>query len=261
MGPEPEAAPLQEMGLGWRNAYGTGKGDDTITSGLEGAWTPTPVSWDTSFFDTLFGYEWELSTSPAGAKQWVPTDPAAQDAVPDPHDPSKRHAPVMLTTDLALRIDPLYEPISRRFHEHPEELADAFAKAWFKLTHRDMGPRSRYLGPLVPPEPQLWQDPVPAVSHPLVGDAGRRGPQGEDPRLRTVACRSSSPPPGPRPSTLPRHRQARRRQRRPHPPRAAERVGRQRARAAGPGAGRRWRRSSRSSTAQAAAARRSRSPT
>jgi catalase-peroxidase len=169
VGPEPEAAPLQEMGLGWRNAHGTGKGDDTITSGLEGAWTPTPVSWDSSFFDTLFGYEWQLSQSPAGAKQWVPTDPAARDAVPDPHDPTKSHAPVMLTTDLALRVDPLYEPIARRFHEHPQELADAFAKAWFKLTHRDMGPRSRYLGVLVPSEPQLWQDPVPAVSHPLVG--------------------------------------------------------------------------------------------
>ena len=169
VGPEPEAAPLQEMGLGWRNAYGTGRGDDTITSGLEGAWTPTPVSWDSSFLDTLFGYEWELSASPAGAKQWVPTDPAARDAVPDPHDPSKRHAPVMLTTDLALRVDPLYEPIARRFHEHPQEFADAFARAWFKLTHRDMGPRSRYLGVLVPSEPQLWQDPVPAVSHPLVG--------------------------------------------------------------------------------------------
>ena len=157
------------MGLGWRNAFGSGAGDDTITSGLEGAWTPTPVAWDSSFFDTLFGYEWELSTSPAGAKQWVPTDPAARSAVPDPHDPARRHAPVMLTTDLALRMDPVYEPISRRFHEHPEELSLAFAKAWFKLTHRDMGPRSRYLGPLVPSEPQLWQDPVPAVSHPLVG--------------------------------------------------------------------------------------------
>jgi catalase-peroxidase len=169
LGPEPEAAPLQEIGLGWRNAYGSGSGDDTITSGLEGAWTPTPVSWDTSFLDTLFGYEWELSASPAGAKQWVPTDRAAQSAVPDPHDPSKRHAPVMLTTDLALRVDPVYEPIARRFHDDPHEFADAFAKAWFKLTHRDMGPRSRYLGALVPSEPQLWQDPVPAVSHPLVG--------------------------------------------------------------------------------------------
>jgi catalase-peroxidase len=169
VGPEPEAAPLQQMGLGWRNAYGTGSGDDTISSGLEGAWTPTPVSWDTSFFDTLFDYEWELSNSPAGAKQWVPTDSAAKDVVPDPQDPSKRHAPVMLTTDLALRMDPIYEPISRRFHENPQELADAFARAWFKLTHRDMGPITRYLGPLVPAEPQLWQDPVPPVSHPLAG--------------------------------------------------------------------------------------------
>ncbi len=169
VGPEPEAAPLQEMGLGWKSSFGTGMGDDTIGSGLEGAWTPTPVKWDTSFFDTLFGYEWRLTTSPAGAKQWIPTDPAAQEAVPDPHDPARRHAPVMLTTDLALRVDPIYEPISRRFHEHPEELAEAFAKAWFKLTHRDMGPISRYLGPLVPSEPQIWQDPVPPVSHPLVG--------------------------------------------------------------------------------------------
>ncbi|HUK77925.1 MAG TPA: catalase/peroxidase HPI, partial [Thermoleophilia bacterium] len=171
VGPEPAGCPIHQQGLGWKNANGTGKGKDAITSGLEGAWTPTPVSWDTSFFDTLFGYEWELSKSPAGAKQWVPTDPAARMAVPDPHDPSKRHAPVMLTTDLALRVDPVYEPISRRFHENPQELAEAFAKAWFKLTHRDMGPRSRYLGPLVPSEPLLWQDPVPAVSHPLVGPA------------------------------------------------------------------------------------------
>ena len=170
LGPEPEAAPLQEMGLGWRNAYGSGSGNDTITSGLEGAWTPTPVAWDSSFFDTLFGYEWQLSASPAGAKQWVPTDPAAGDEVPDPHDHSKRHAPVMLTTDLALRMDPDYEPIARRFHEHPDEFAEAFAKAWFKLTHRDMGPITRYLGPLVPSEAQLWQDPVPAVSHPLVSE-------------------------------------------------------------------------------------------
>ena len=168
VGPEPEAAPLQEMGLGWKSSFGTGVGDDTIGSGLEGAWTPTPVTWDTSFFDTLFGYEWKLTKSPAGAWQWIPTDPAARSAVPDPHDPTKRHAPVMLTTDLALRVDPVYEPISRRFHEHPEELSLAFAKAWFKLTHRDMGPRSRYLGSLVPSEPQIWQDPVPPVSHPLV---------------------------------------------------------------------------------------------
>jgi catalase-peroxidase len=169
LGPDPEAAPIQEMGLGWSNDYGTGKGDDTITSGLEGAWTPTPTKWDTSFLETLFGYEWELGKSPAGASQWTPTDPAAQTAVPDAHDPAKTHPPVMLTTDLALRMDPVYEPITRRFREHPEELAEAFAKAWFKLTHRDMGPITRYLGPLVPAEPQIWQDPVPPVDHPLIG--------------------------------------------------------------------------------------------
>ncbi len=171
VGREPEAAPLEEMGLGWRSSFGTGKGADTITSGLEGAWTPTPVSWDNSFFETLFGYEWELVKSPAGAWQWVPTDPAAQTTVPDAHDPAKRHSPVMLTTDLALRMDPIYEPISRRFYENPQEFADAFAKAWFKLTHRDMGPIARYLGPLVPSEPQIWQDPVPPVTHELIGPA------------------------------------------------------------------------------------------
>ena len=169
VGPEPEAAPIQQMGLGWKNSYGTGSGDDAITSGLEGAWTPTPVAWDNAYFDTLFGYEWVQTKSPAGATQWIPTDPAAATTVPDPHDPARKHPPVMLTTDLALRMDPIYEPISRRFHEHPEELAAAFAKAWFKLTHRDMGPASRYLGALVPAEPQLWQDPVPAVSHQLIG--------------------------------------------------------------------------------------------
>ena len=169
VGPEPEAAPLQQMGLGWSSSYGSGKGGDAITSGLEGAWTPTPVTWDSSFFRTLFEYEWELVKSPAGAWQWVPTDPAAAGTVPDAHDPLKSHTPVMLTTDLALRMDPIYEPISRRFHENPQELADAFAKAWFKLTHRDMGPIARYLGPLVPAEPQLWQDPVPAVTHKLIG--------------------------------------------------------------------------------------------
>ncbi len=170
VGPEPEAAPLQEMGLGWKNSHGTGNGDDTITSGLEGTWTPTPVTWDNSFFETLFGYEWDLTKSPAGAWQWVPTSPAAAGTVPDPHDPSKRHTPVMLTTDLALRMDPIYEPISRRFYEHPEELADAFARAWFKLTHRDMGPRARYLGPEVPDEELIWQDPIPAVDHTLIDD-------------------------------------------------------------------------------------------
>jgi catalase-peroxidase len=169
VGPEPEGAPLEEQGLGWKNTYGSGKGKDTITSGLEGAWTPTPITWDNSFFETLFGYEWELAESPAGAKQWKPKGGAAADAVPDAHDPSVRHAPMMATTDLALRLDPVYEPISRRFMEHPDELADAFARAWYKLLHRDMGPVSRYLGPWVP-EPQLWQDPVPVVDHDLVGD-------------------------------------------------------------------------------------------
>ncbi len=168
VGPEPEAAPLEAQGLGWKSGYGKGRGGDAITSGLEGAWTPTPVTWDNSFFETLFKYDWDLAKSPAGAWQWVPTDPAAATAVPDAHDPSKRHAPVMLTTDLALRMDPIYGPISRRFLEHPDEFATAFAKAWFKLTHRDMGPISRYLGKLVPAEPQIWQDPVPAVTHALI---------------------------------------------------------------------------------------------
>jgi catalase-peroxidase len=169
VGPEPEAAPVQEMGLGWRSSYGSGKGGDAITSGLEGAWTPTPIAWDNSFFETLFGYEWELTKSPAGAWQWIPTDPAATSAVPDAHDPARTHPPVMLTTDLALRMDPIYEPISRRFLEDPDAFADAFARAWFKLTHRDMGPIARYLGPEVPAEQFIWQDPVPPVSHPLVG--------------------------------------------------------------------------------------------
>ncbi len=170
VGPEPEAAPLEQQGLGWKSEYGSGKADDTITSGLEGAWTPTPTTWDNSYFETLFGFDWDLVKSPAGAWQWTPTDPAARELVPDAHDESKRHAPMMLTTDLALRMDPIYGPISRRFLEHPEELAEAFAKAWFKLLHRDMGPVSRYLGPWVP-EPQIWQDPVPAVDHDLVDDA------------------------------------------------------------------------------------------
>ena len=170
IGPEPEGAPLEQQGLGWKSTYGTGVGRDATTSGLEGAWTPTPTTWDNSFLATLFGFEWELTESPAGAKQWKPTDPAAADLVPDAHDPSVRHAPMMLTTDLALRVDPVYEPIARRFLEHPDQLADAFAKAWFKLLHRDMGPVSRYLGPWVP-EPQRWQDPVPPVDHVLVDDA------------------------------------------------------------------------------------------
>ncbi|MFM9134711.1 MAG: catalase/peroxidase HPI [bacterium] len=168
VGPEPEGAPIQQMGLGWKNSFGTGDGDDTITSGLEGAWNSTPIAWDNGYFETLFAHEWELTTSPAGAKQWIPKGGAAADTVPDPHDPSKKHAPVMLTTDLALRMDPIYEPISRRFKDNPKEFADAFARAWFKLTHRDMGPKSRYLGPEVPAENLIWQDPVPAPTLPLV---------------------------------------------------------------------------------------------
>jgi catalase-peroxidase len=169
IGPEPEAAPIEQQLLGWKNSYGSGKGADTMTSGLEGAWTNEPTKWDNGFLDNLFKYEWELTKSPAGAHQWTPKDPEAQGTVPDAHDPSKRHAPMMLTTDIALKLDPIYAPIARRFHENPDELADAFAKAWFKLLHRDMGPVSRYLGPWVP-EPQLWQDPVPEVDHPLIGE-------------------------------------------------------------------------------------------
>ena len=171
VGPEPEGAPLEAMGAGWINSYGSGRGADTITSGLEGAWTPTPTTWDMSYFDTLFGFEWELTHSPAGAQQWKPKGSAGDGTVPDAHDPSKRHAPVMFTSDLALREDPAYLEISKRFHKDPEAFADAFARAWFKLTHRDMGPYERGLGPLVPAEPQLWQDPVPKVTHPLIGEA------------------------------------------------------------------------------------------
>ena len=169
IGPEPEAAPLEQQGLGWKNTFGSGKGDDTTTSGLEGAWTKAPTRWDNGFLDNLFTYDWELTTSPAGAKQWTPKDPSAQGTVPDAHDPSKRHAPMMLTTDLALKVDPIYGPIAKRFQENPDQLAEAFAKAWFKLLHRDMGPISRYLGPWIP-QPQLWQDPVPEVDHDLVTD-------------------------------------------------------------------------------------------
>ncbi len=171
VGREPEGAPIEEQGLGWRNTFGTGKGDDTITSGLEVIWTTSPTRWDNGFFENLFGYEWELTRSPAGAQQWRPSDRAADGTVPDAHDPAKRHAPMMLTTDLSLRFDPVYAPISRRFYEHPDEFADAFARAWYKLTHRDMGPISRYLGPEVPAERLIWQDPVPAVDHPLVDEA------------------------------------------------------------------------------------------
>ncbi len=170
VGPEPEGAPLEQQGLGWKNSFGTGKGRDAITSGIEIVWTPTPTTWDNTYFETLFGYEWELTKSPAGANQWQPKDGGGAGTVPDPEgDPSMTRPPMMLTTDLALRVDPVYEPISRRFLEHPDELADAFARAWFKLTHRDMGPLARYLGPQVPQETLLWQDPIPDVTHELVG--------------------------------------------------------------------------------------------
>ena len=169
VGPEPEAAGIEEQGLGWKSNFGSGKGDDTISSGIEGAWNPTPTKWDMGYFDTLFGYDWNLVKSPAGAYQWVPSDPAAARAVPGAHDASKRQPPIMTTADLSLRMDPIYKPIAKRFHENPEEFADAFARAWFKLTHRDMGPRSRYLGAEVPEEELLWQDPVPPVTHELIG--------------------------------------------------------------------------------------------
>ncbi len=169
VGPEPEGADLEEQGLGWKTSYGTGKGADSVTSGIEGAWTTNPVKWDNNFLENLHGYEWEQVRSPAGAAQWTPKDGAGVDTVPDAHDPSKKHAPMMLTTDLSLRVDPIYAPIAQRFMENPEELADAFARAWYKLTHRDMGPVARYLGAEVPAEPQLWQDPVPEVDHELIG--------------------------------------------------------------------------------------------
>ena len=171
VGPEPEGASIQEQGLGWHSDFGSGKGVDTITSGLEGAWTPNPIKWDNGYFDMLFGYEWELTKSPAGANQWKPTDASAGDLVPDAHDESRRHAPMMATTDIALRTDPSYLEISKRFHANLDEFADAFARAWFKLTHRDMGPKSRYVGAEVPAEDLIWQDPVPAVDHALIDDA------------------------------------------------------------------------------------------
>ncbi len=168
VGPDPEAAPIEQQGLGWKNSFGVGKGGDTITSGIEGAWTPTPITWDNTYFEVLFKYDWNLEKSPAGAWQWKPTDPEAKTTVPDAHDPAKTHAPMMTTADLSLRMDPVYGPISKDFYENPDKFADAFARAWFKLTHRDMGPRSRYLGPEVPEEELIWQDPVPEVDHELI---------------------------------------------------------------------------------------------
>ncbi|HEX2971670.1 MAG TPA: peroxidase family protein, partial [Tepidisphaeraceae bacterium] len=168
VGPEPEAAPIEEQGLGWKSKFGTGKGDDAITSGLEVTWSPTPTHWSNNFFANLFGYEWELTKSPAGAFQWQPKNGEGAGTIPDAHDPTKRRAPTMLTTDLALRFDPVYEKISRGYMENPDQFADAFARAWFKLTHRDMGPRARYLGPEGPAEELIWQDPIPAVNHKLI---------------------------------------------------------------------------------------------
>ena len=175
VGREPAAANIEEQGLGWKNTLGSGNASNTITSGLEGAWTTTPTKWSNNFFENLFGYEWELTKSPAGAHQWKPKGGAGAGLVPDAHDPSQKHAPFMLTTDLSLRVDPVYEKISRRFYEHPDEFADAFARAWFKLTHRDMGPRARYLGPEVPAEELIWQDPLPTVKHKLIGDRDAAG--------------------------------------------------------------------------------------
>jgi len=168
VGPEPEGASIEEQGLGWKSSFSSGKGGDTISSGIEGAWNPTPIKWDNGYFDTLFGYDWDLVKSPAGAWQWIPTDPTAKDTVPGAHDPSKRYAPIMTTADLALRMDPIYKPISKRFHENLEEFSDAFARAWFKLTHRDMGPRSRYLGAEVPTEELIWQDPIPEIDYEVI---------------------------------------------------------------------------------------------
>jgi len=199
VGVEPEGADIAEQGLGWRSRHGTGVGGDAITSGLEVTWTSTPTKWSNDFFENLFGYEWELTKSPAGAHQWVAKGGAGAGTIPDAHYPSKRRAPTMLTTDLSLRFDPAYEKISRRFMQNPAQLADAFARAWFKLTHRDMGPRARYLGKLVPKEALIWQDPLPAVDHPLVDAQERRFAEGQGARVRPVRPRNSCRPRGRRP--------------------------------------------------------------
>ena len=232
-GPDPEGAPLEAQGLGWMSDYGTGHGADTISSGIEVTWTKTPALWSNNFFENLFKYEWELTKSPAGAKQWVAKN--APEIIPDAHIPGKFHKPTMLTTDLTLRFDPEFGKISRRFLDDPQAFADAFARAWFKLTHRDMGPRARYLGPEVPKEELIWQDPIPAVDHKLIGEKEIADAQEEDPRLEAVgvAARVDGLGVG---LHLPRLRQARRRQRRAHPPRAAEGLGGEPAGAAGEGA-------------------------
>ncbi len=224
VGPEPEAAGIEEQGLGWKSKYGTGKGDDTIGGGPEVTWTTTPTKWSNNFFENLFGYEWELTKSPAGAYQWTPKGGAGADTVPYAHNPSKRRAPSTLTTDLALRFDPVYEKISRRYYENPDQFADAFARAWFKLTHRDMGPRSRYLGPEVPAEELIWQDPIPAVNHKLIGARDIASPQGQDPSFRPVYLRACFDCLG-IVVHLPWIRQAQRCQRRPHSSGTAEGLG------------------------------------
>ena len=259
IGPEPEACPVEHQGFGWVNSYGSGHGADTLTSGLEGAWTNEPTKWDNGYLDNLYKYDWDLTKSPAGAQQWVPTDPTATDTVPDAHDPSKRHAPIMFTTDLALRMDPVYGPITKRFHENPDELSDAFGKAWYKLLHRDMGPVSRFLGPWVP-EPQLWQDPVPAVDHDLIGADDIAVAQGQAPRVGAVGVAARRAPPGRRrpASAAPTSAVA---------PTVAgcawrrRRTGRSTSRPSWRPCWRSSRASSRSSTARRAAGRRSRSPT
>ena len=235
VGPEPEGGNLEEQGFGWKGSYETGRGAHAITSGLEVTWTTTPTKWGNDFFKHLFEYEWELTTSPAGAKQWKPKNGAGDGTVPHAHDTSKKIAPGMLTTDLALRFDPAYEKISRRFHDNPQEFADAFAKAWFKLTHRDMGPIARYLGPEVPKEPQLWQDPVPRGRSRADRREGHRRAEEQDPRIGTVRLAAGLDGVGVG-VVVPRHRQARRRQRRAHPPRAAEGLGGQQSAGAREGA-------------------------
>ena len=229
VGADPEAGDIEAQGFGWTSSFNTGMGVDAITSGLEVTWTTTPTKWSTDFFKHLFGYEWELTKSPAGAHQWKPKGDAGAGTVPHAHDASKRIAPSMLTTDLSLRFDPAYEKISRRFMEHPDQFADAFARAWFKLTHRDMGPRARYLGPEVPAEELIWQDPIPKVDHPLIDDKDVAALKGKllASGLSVVAARLDRVGVG---VDVPRLRQARRRQRRPHSSRAAEGLGGQSAR-------------------------------
>ena len=222
IGPEPEGGAIEDQGLGWKSKHGTGIGADAITGGPEVTWTQTPTKWSNHFFENLFEYEWELTKSPAGAKQWKAK--GAEATIPDAFDKSKKHVPTMLTTDLSLRFDPAYEKISRRFHEHPDQFADAFARAWFKLTHRDMGPIARYLGPLVPKETLIWQDPIPAADHPLIGEQGHRGAEGEDSRVRSVGVATGLDRLGVG-VDVPRLRQARRRQRRAHSPEPAEGLG------------------------------------